>query len=641
MTDRDLIVVSWDGNNINDTTNYESGFVPAHEWGLPAVKAQLVKRDGAWPKLGAINRPGRKLNLIVRITGANKRSLRDQLLRWFDPEDGTAKQLVVEDEDGTNDRYVEAICESCTPVMVGGLAHRDSFLVQLAVDGDVRWRDSTESSDTWNITASGQTNVIDNTGSDDAYPILEITPTSSRTGALDYHQFIPIVWLSANRPAWGEGYPVRLGPMDTRPASSNVEQTDGDDIWVYVDGVAVDRWLVDVNTANTYIWINLTFAPAVSATLGEAIAASGSIDSIAVGEDVYEFPESGLVFIDDEVFAYTGRDLAEEKLTGITRAAKGSSMAAHTTSDTVYWLQHEVYIAYGNATIDGPDVDDDYQPSFSTAAADSSNTQWLYNNFGGAPGKQAGRWGLTGAVTGSGKGGLYTATQHDYAYATFSVMGTWISELHGDAYAWWLYNPCGIVNADWASGSRRIQSADGGSLSNFVASLRHWPRDGKWWQTLADISAPSSLDAWEAWSEAAGAAFDTSDYILMGLWFHPSEVEVSTVTVTLDSTETPVVDMTACAEQGNYQLQATLSSDVHDDTLEINFDMELNETLTIDTYEETVIYEKDGSSQFQAITLNSVRDRWFKMTPGNNTWTFTNVNTGNVTIVTKWRDRYY
>ena len=67
MADRDLVPVSWDGNNINDTTNYTSGFRPGLEWGLPAVSANLATRIGRWPILSGVSRSVHRLTLEIVI----------------------------------------------------------------------------------------------------------------------------------------------------------------------------------------------------------------------------------------------------------------------------------------------------------------------------------------------------------------------------------------------------------------------------------------------------------------------------------------------------------------------------------------------------------------------------------------------
>lgn len=632
MTDRDLKVRLFDAQQINDGTNYSCGLEPALEWGLPDVKAQMAKRDGSWPVLGGVDRPGKILYLTIEIRGSDVRTLRDQLMLWFDPEDETAKNLVIEDEDGTNDRYVKAICERIAPMIIDGRASDKAFFIRLRVDGDVRWLRNAWDTDSWSITASGQTNVVANDGTTDAYPQYEITPTTDKADDLAWKQFIPVTWRSDNSAAL---YPVRLGPLDTAALTPAKMQADGDDLRVYINGRETYRWLIDMDTANTYIWINVPrFAPKASASLQTQIIAAGSINSIEVGEDVYDFPDEGMVLINSEMFVYTGRDLSDEKLTGITRGAHGSTQALHAVNDTVWWIQKEIIICYGNSTLSAPTVDDDYKPAFSRAAADSSNTVWKYNNFGDTGLTRSGRWHPEGNITMHGTGGLFTGHWRSWA-ATYSHIGAWIGTVTGNAYGWRLYNPCGIVNADWADGAHRATVKE-----DFLAYVGYWIRDDNWWTWQAEIADPVADATWDTWSEAAGAAWSTADYLTLSLWYYLSDVEASTVTVTLDSTETPAIDMTL-AEMGNYKLNCKITNTTTSEWMTVDFEMALNQTLTIDTYDETVTYGLDGSSQFQALDWSSIRLKWLKLEPGNNTLQFDDTGTGNVTFVTKFRKRYY
>ena len=75
---------------------------------------------------------------------------------------------------------------------------------------------------------------------------------------------------------------------------------------------------------------------------------------------------------------------------------------------------------------------------------------------------------------------------------------------------------------------------------------------------------------------------------------------------------------------------------------EVNFDMDLDEDLEIDTYEKTVIYRKDESNQFNSLALvGGSRKHWLPLAVGNNTLQFDDVGTGNVTVDFFWYERYY
>jgi len=149
-----LVIETWDGHNINDDTNYKAGFSPAEIWGLPKVVVSSVPRTGAWPMFGALQRGQVPISVFIAIEGAAVRTLRAQLLRWFDPEDETPKELVITDDGTLRPRYVEAVCQNFRPVIIGDVAAYELFRADLVISGDVRWRGTSAETDVWNLTAS-------------------------------------------------------------------------------------------------------------------------------------------------------------------------------------------------------------------------------------------------------------------------------------------------------------------------------------------------------------------------------------------------------------------------------------------------------------------------------------------------------
>ena len=100
--------------------------------------------------------------------------------------------------------------------------------------------------------------------------------------------------------------------------------------------------------------------------------------------------------------AYTGRNTTTKTFTGVTRASRGTTAAAHDAADAVTWVQHEIWIEYGDATLAAIVPDNDYKPMF---VLTSSNTSWDYDEFydlvSGASRMQSRR---TGRRTPSGTG---------------------------------------------------------------------------------------------------------------------------------------------------------------------------------------------------------------------------------------------
>ena len=618
-------VVSWDGQNINDGTNYVAGIVSHTAWGLPPVQAKLAKRSKAWPVLATVERPGHTIVLAIKVIGANKTALREQLLRWFDPEDETPKRLVIADLDGSRQRYVLAYCAGITPYPRPEPGAVDAFQVALQVHGDIRWRAVSKTTDTWNITASGQTRSITNSGTDDAYPVLKIKPTATKSGGFAYRRWVAITWRSRNS---ASQYPVCI-TLDTQSLiTAGKMQADGDDLRVIVDGTERARWLHDINTTSTKVWVNLDFQPTVPMTLRVAIPSTGSISSIEVNEDISALPTQGIVLIDSEAFVYTDKIPSERKLTGITRAAKGTSAAAHSVGTSVHWIQHDIWLLYGNSTVSAPMQDDRYRPCFELS---STNTSWTYYVFGDQDGLRAARWRPYGNITLSGSGGVYTATQRTLSSGEYTAAGAWLAQEHSNAYGWALSNPCGIVNVQWQEGLKR-RAGD-----NFLVHCMNWPRGASWWNWHYNPTSPSQANTWESWSYS-GPNFAVSDTIAIAAYFYPQDVEVGSAVVSLNSAETPTVSV--MPELGNYNLDATITNQTTGEAIKVTAVLSLNQEVVVDC--DKAIVTVAGERSLASLTLlGPSRQRWFRLVPGPNVLRFDDEGTTGVTLVTEFEARYY
>lgn len=623
-------LISWDGNTF--APDYEAGFLPGSEPRLPRTSASIMKRSGAWPVITGVQRDEHKLKLVVRIVGAvaDRDFLRGQLFGWFDPDDETPKRLVGENQDGIP-MYVMALCDDL--MVIGDQQHDTGFLITLTVDDDVRWRAQTAETDIWAITASGQTRAIVNGGEDEAYPVITVEPTGAKTGGYAYKRYALVVWNAINS---GANYPIRLGPLDTAALVGAAKmQADGDDLRMFVDGVERARFLVDMNDANTYIWFAADWQRAPVLELAASIAGAGSVDTIQLNDadEMALLPSAGFVRVNNEVFSYQARDLVNLRLTGIAREVWGTAAGAHSAGDDVYWMQHEVIVVYGDAAATAPDAAPALEPVFTLA--DSSNTSWKFEIFGDGdyPTRPASwtRWGTIGL---SGNGGTYTATERTLA-SPYTVAGAWLGTGSGNAFGWGLSNPCGIVNAAWADGKKRAVV-----VTDFLVHLMYWVRGASWWTWQATLADPALANTWEAWSEAAAVAdWDAADTLAFAAYFFRQDVEAGTVTVSLDATETPTTSIGS--EIGNYTLSCTITNETTDEAITVSFDMPLNEELVVDTDERTVTYEPDGSSQFQAVSLDSARRKWLRLVPGSNTLRFDDTGTAAVTLTTEFEERYY
>lgn len=623
-----MIPKTFKGNDINDGTNYDA-YMMAPAYGLPKVDPSLVARSGNWPVISTIGRPGQQVYLEIIIRGSNTTTLRRQLLRWFDPEDETPGQLVVEEEDGSLDRYLMCLCKSFEEAPnTAGLV----FSVTLQVDEDVRKRLTTAVTDAWNITATGQTRVINNTGEDEAYPIFTIEPTTAKSTGFAWKRWIPIRW-TADVGAQMHPLDLTAGGFDTAALiTAGKMQADGDDLRIYVNGLDVDRWLSAINTTTTKIWSNLSFSAKQEVTLETAIAGPGAITTIDVNEDISGFPAAGILVIGSEALTYTNKNNQLKRFTGVTRAQKGTSAAAHAVGDTAWWVQNDVWMHYGDSSLGSLFVPDPnkFQPIFDLTA--SSNTFWDYQNFGQSGVARPGAWSryvTNGAETYVGDEG---GTATPFEELGIRVTGT----IEGAVGGWSLFNPFGISSANFLNGEKRINST---ALNNFRAYLRS-SADSSSWFTEYTIPVPAVSSTWEIW--ARNETFNTgARYIVLELnekGGAESFVECSRVIVTVTAAPTITIN----AEQSNYQLDCTLTNTTTGKAIILSFNMQINEGLEADTDEKTITYLKDGSSQFQALGLvGGPRRAWLPLARGNNTLQFDDAGTVAVTITTEFEPRYY
>jgi len=99
--------------------------------------------------------------------------------------------------------------------------------------------------------------------------------------------------------------------------------------------------------------------------------------------------------------------------------------------------------------------------------------------------------------------------------------------------------------------------------------------------------------------------------------------------------------VTVNAEDGNYQLAATITNEETGEALAVAMVMDLDSELEIDTDARQVTYLADGSGQFQALSLSAARRHWLRLLPGENVLRFDDVGTGEVTVEVAWEARWY
>lgn len=626
---------TWNAHGINDGTNYESVIDSASWYGLPDTQAVMANRSGTWPVAATVDRRGRKLYFTVYIRAiASRATLQSQLAEWFDPDDETPKKLICEDAAGGGDRYIYGICEELKEVNFGaGL----QYVVGIRVHGDPLWRENTATTASWDITASGQTKVLANGGKADAYPTLQIKPTAAKTGGWAYKRWIPIRWRTNEAAVM---YPVDVFDNNLDGAAlvtATKLQADGDDLRIVVNGLEVSRWLQDINTATAQCWISLDFQAKQEGTLAVAIAGAGAITTITVNEDISGFPTSGILVVASEAFVYTGVDLGTKQFTGVTRSTKGTSAAAASIGDAIWWCQYEIFAIYGNAAATAPVYTNTGKPIFNLA---STNTSWDYDSFNVDGETRAGAWAavMNGAQQTRNNQGTNSS-------ATWEELG--IACMRNNTKSGYIYimNPCYITNANFQSGEYLVYT---GSQTYFDPSISEYhPGSYVGWDVENGLGISPTLDAYTAWTKNQAISGNATGVRLWHSSYQPDPwvmanhyIEASDVTLTLNSSYTPAVAIGA--EQSTYDLACRITNNTTGLAIDVAFQMALNQEIEIDTDGKTVTYLADGSNQFQALTLvGAARRDWLKLQTGNNTLQFDDTGTDTVTIDFDWEERHY
>jgi hypothetical protein len=540
-----------------------------------------------------------------------------------------------------NARRVSMMAQDVSPLAQGGRQTMD-LVSTLVIDGDVRWRSRDGDYWHWDITGTPDSETVTVVTEDQVYPVLYITPNNAKAAGQLYKSWVALVWKADAT----SGYPCKLGTMDTAALIlAGHMQADCDDLRVYNGTTEIDRWILDADTATTDVWVNLDFEGEQSVLLGVAIAGAGAITEIVANGDISGFPGEGLLWIDAEAFSYIGKNDANQTFENVTRSVRGTAAAAHTTADTVYWLQHDLWIYYGDATLAAPVVDDDYKPIMELDT--STNDSWVYQEFGETAKARRGAW--TPSATSIGTLALsevetYTANQYTNA-SPFEELGTSVHIDGADEELaleskWTFYNLCGVTNANFTNGEY-LKTNNPADLSEIQSSI-----DGTTWTQEYDI--PHGVNAvWTAWSDNT-ALTAGSKYVRLYLYTYKDtgaawlyhRVEVADVTLTLDTTYTP--DSTIGAEQANYPMACTIANAATGDSITLTLNATLADVIEVDTDNKTVKNLTEGTSFYGALALvGGVRRDWLPLLNGDNVLTYTETGVVDNDIDILWDRRYY
>lgn len=642
---------TFNGYSINDGVNYRAAVInPRTQPDASLVFIEQAKAPSSYSgmfTLGAATIPIK----IKIVNQANRDALIGQLEEALRP--GGSGNLVATFTDEARDYQRSCAVQSLTPLE----GYRDYFILILQ-SGETTWKTVSAETDSWAVTTSGDTKNITVDGFSESRLNLTITPTALPAVGWAYQKLFQLPNVVGINP----GTRPYCMVVDTAALVSGGKcQADCDDLLVIVDGIQVHRWIANPNNANTKVWFNLNMLPGRSLTLQTGIASSGAISEIVFQANANNYaalnalPVRGYFQHGSEWFEYRSKTVSSSgkvcKINNVTRAALGTTMQAHSTGDVFSWIQHVIYLLYGNSTATDPALNDATynldKPIFDLAA--SSNSSWVFNSSSGfydqVNTNRPGGWQPVITRVGTESDDYFITLDGETGDPAMGMrLQTWIK--NGLAKAekatlTWLLKSSGVSITTVSVTGKKYRS--GTAWPGAEAAKLERSNDLKSWFKVWFEASPSAAATWESFTRSSASITPNSVAVRLSLAGSlAAAAGISTyfeaLTATVDFLSAHIPVGTLLAEKSNYLLRMSVENVNNGDRVNLQFPMLLNKALTVDGETFQVTY--DGVSANRALQLDdNSREIWIRLVQGVNQLRVTGTDVGSVTIGLTWYER--
>ncbi len=656
----------FDGTGINDGTNYRAKLVGAENLLTEGNPNWIDNASGKFATISGTTMGEPKLTLVITCLGTLHSQI-DTLKSLFNTQDAPKKFLCKDTADSDRQWYCYAKARKFGP------ENGKNITIELAPDFSLTadaWLTETETTvSNWDCDENPEWKTVTvAVGNLPALPVFSLTPLDTRAAGYKYRRFIEIVnttLISA------QNYPITF-TLDTKAlyeASPSKMLTTADDLRIAIasgNGALqeVPRWFSVANpgaSAATKVWFNYNVGPWVGGML--AFDIDDDDTSLVINPYVataMQIPaQNGVLKCGTERMTYTTYNPTNYTFSGLVRAEMDSTAAGHTAGDYVYLID-EIWLMYGNAAATAPAYQNAYfKPIFNlaTSTATSRVFETLYMS---PPARQSPeQW-----IPGAGSNFVYGTDRLPWGGvpSTVACIGVCVKEAGTEAQ-WTLHEPFGITNIVLANldykGVRSFDGTDdntsvrifllGDNQSPFYVT--YVPATGNAWATLSpdpDITPASTVkyavfDAYNPtgtpFSSISLANLDTATVTLSSST--TSEYE-GVPTVALAAEVTTAYPLDGIINNSTLSTAGTLSAITLSGLL-----IDAGQTLTVDTRNKTVTYEKTGRERFDIISWDSVREYWLPLYQLGSTLIPTGENVlsyqetdPNIRIVIKWRGRH-
>ena len=363
-------------------------------------------------------------------------------------------------------------------------------------------------------------------------------------------------------------------------------------------------------------------------------------------------PRRGIVLIENECIAYTSKNVTARKLTiaNTGRGIKDTTAATHTAGVTVRWIQYDLLLQYGNLTAETPVQTDTYKPVFSLE--NSTNTNWRYDSadsvFADEAGLRAGGWkpskprGVYSDWYGGNQGTAGTDPVTDIGAEIVSYLSSTGIYRAETAQIWWTFsNPCGITLISSLGEKYKSGTATPWPTTRLLSSI-----NGLTWVQEWAEATPGTAATWTAWTHSAEALPTGTRYVRFEFYGAVNAVSgavarneinlgaAGSMGVSFNASNVPQITLKNEALNGNVDF--VLANSTTGDSLDYQFPLKENTTLTIDTENRQVSYENRLLSPPE---LSSIRQEWLRLQPGTSVITYTDNSAGSVTVQFTYKER--
>lgn len=638
-----LILQTWNDNNIQSTP-YDS-WIPVGQLVNLRARGVSVPRAGNFPKLSGTVLPDHFFTIGIKIletvVQANQIPVyREQLKQWFDVTDQTRHKLVAKDIlDGDRLWYLQGFPVALIENSAG------IYSVTLQIERPI-WQTVSGGGDLWHITASEQTHNFIGIGNYATPPVIGITPKSAKSSGLQYRRWIPV--YNNLDTAVEMPFDVTNGSFDTAAlVAANKMQADGDDLLLWMDGDYTDRWLADMNTANTKVWMNLSLKPRQEAVLLQDLLGSEGYLEFEHTRQTTLFLQEMLkheyfiILLDNEAFVCSGAniDLVNYAIWLAEGEAEGTTAGAHAPGATARWIEHSLWMLYGDDTLGTPDINDNLMPVLDMDA--STNADWVWDKYFDNTAPRAAAWKGARLASKTGQSYVFTGDENSFENPS-SVLGLALSGGKSDfdvfsavgetgTLAWLLYHPIGFTGVVYGG-------------KKYAYDLNGWPQvagvqvlqDNMVWLTQDTWLVPTLAASWQVVAPITvtfGATYKNIRVAMDGS-INPVVNNLAMIQVTLsasvDTTYLPTVDI-GDEQDIAFLDHARIYNNTIGDFVQITTPCLIDDTVFIDC-ENRSAYVYSDRARVNAVR-SYPRSYWLTLEPGTNEWQYDDAGTTGVDFV--------